>query len=121
MSQEAPSGVAAASHDDETWFAANPTRHLRLRDRIAGEFDTDQVDPPRPGLTPRTLVVHARPGIRVRQPVQIYPHIRNDALTDAQLLAFFQQTASPEIQRMVADIANAPAGAGATGRDSIVE
>lgn len=112
MANDAPEpmagpGVEAASRDDAAWFAANPDRQLRLRDRIPGEYEAHQIDLPPPGLVPRTLVVEAQPGVRLRQPVTVFAQVRNDQVTDADLFAYFQETANLEMRQMVAKLRKA--------------
>jgi hypothetical protein len=100
VERQAGPGVEKASSDDADWFEANPTRNLRLRDRIAGEYEAFEINIPPPGTTPRTLVVQMQPGVRMRQPVAIFPHIKNDEVTDAQLFAFFQDVAPFQAKEM---------------------
>jgi hypothetical protein len=94
-------GVEKASKDDAAWFEAHPNRQLRLRDRIPGEYEPaaslDDLVPP-PGTTPRTLVLQLQPGVRGRYPVAIFPHVKNDEMTDAQLFAFFKEVIPFEAQ-----------------------
>lgn len=97
-------GVEAAADDDAGWFEAHPDRHLRLRDRIPGEYEAHQVTIPPPGLVPRTLVIQPQPGVRLRQPVAVYAHVNHDELSDAQLFAFFEESASFEIKQMVSKL-----------------
>jgi hypothetical protein len=95
-------GVDAASRDDAAWFEAYPERNLRLRNRIPGEyeqFDAGMLPPP--GMTARTLVIQAQPGVRVRQPVAIFSDIHNDDVTDAQLFAFFKENYPAESQALI--------------------
>lgn len=97
-------GVDAASQDDAAWFEANPGRKLRLRNRIAGEYEAHQIELPPPGLTARTLVVQAQPGVRMRQPVAVFADVRNDEVTDAQLFTFFEETANLEMRQLLAKL-----------------
>jgi len=99
---QAMTGVEAASADDAAWFDANPDRIFRLRDRMAGEYETlDMGLLPPPGMAARTLVVQMQPGVRGRQPIAIDAHIANDDATDTQLFAFFKRNYAPEAQDMV--------------------
>lgn len=102
--QRAGPGVDAATEDDAAWFEANPDRLFRLRNRVPGEYEAHQIDLPPPGLTPRTLVVQAQPGVRMRQPVAVFADVRNDEVTDAQLFAFFEDTANFEMRELLAKL-----------------
>jgi hypothetical protein len=100
-------GVEAASQEDAAWFEAHPGRNFRLRDRIAGEYESLDVDllyPP--GTTPRTLVIQTHPGVRMRQPVAIFAHVKNDEMTDAQLFAFFKESHPLESQELLRKLQN---------------
>ena len=105
--RQAGPGVEKASKEDAMWFEAHPDRQLRLRDRIAGEYEPaagvgDLFAPP--GTTPRTLVIQFQPGVRGRYPVAIFPHVKNDDVTDAQLFAFFKEAIPFEAQQLASKI-----------------
>ena len=97
-------GVDVASEDDAAWFEANADRVFRLRNRIGGEYEAHQVDLPPPGMTPRTLVVQAQPGVRIRMPVSAYANVSNDGTSDAELFVFFEEVASLEMRETVAKL-----------------
>jgi hypothetical protein len=116
--QQAGPGVEAAAQDDTAWFDAHPDRNLRLRDRIAGEYAQGDIGMlPPPGMTARTLVIQVQPGVRARQPVAIANHVGNDAVTDAQLYAFFRQNYPEESQALIGRMRKArlSGGSGAQG------
>lgn len=105
--RQAGPGVDIASKCDAEWFEANPKRSWRLRDRIPGEYENFDVGMlPPPGTSARTLVIQMQPGVRARQPVAVFDHIKNDDVTDAQLFAFFKENYPLESQALVAKIRN---------------
>ena len=105
--QSVNDGIKTASMNDALWFEANPSRKLRLRDRIEGEYSTTEFLPPADGFTNRTLVIQARPGVRIRHPVAVFSYIRNEEASDSQLFAFFEDVINFQMRDFIAKLGKA--------------
>lgn len=93
--------VEIATAGDAAWFAREPSRRLRIRNMVPGEFP-DVTGPAPVGMAWRTIVLEAQPGARSRQAIALSIGTSLEALDDDALYALFVQVAPAGARAMIA-------------------